>query len=197
MTDSKKLQKILNFSKFLNEVREIERTIYTATNKRQESDSEHSFQLAMICWYIIEVNRLDLNLNLVLKYALVHDLVEVYAGDYYFGEHKDGGGLTDKYQREKRAVSKIRQKLPEFKEMVKYIEDYEALSTEEARFVYSMDVVEPMFNIYNDKGQLWKRDGITKKILIDRRGQKATTSKDVKNLFKQILKASEKYLPKD
>lgn len=77
------LPNIINFTKLLNKFCDIERVIHSNGGDRLENDVEHSYRLAMLAWYIISSNKLSLDLDLVIKYALVHDLVEVYAGDTY------------------------------------------------------------------------------------------------------------------
>ncbi len=78
------IHSILDFTRFLNSFRAIKRVIFTVGDGEPENDSEHSYQLAMMAWYIISAENLKLDRNLVIKYALVHNLVEVYAGDTYF-----------------------------------------------------------------------------------------------------------------
>ncbi len=78
------IHSILDFTKLLNKFRAVKRIVFTVGEGEPENDAEHSYQLAMLSWYIISAENLKLDKNLVIKYALVHDLVEVYAGDTYF-----------------------------------------------------------------------------------------------------------------
>lgn len=78
------LKGTLAFMSLTNSFREIKRKILIKGSSREENDSEHSFQLALLAWRIIEMGKLKLDLEKVFKYALCHDLAEVYAGDTYF-----------------------------------------------------------------------------------------------------------------
>ena len=73
------LDKILSFAAFLNKFREVERQMKFSHNPRAENDAEHCWQLAVLAWYIISSHKLDLSLEKVLQYCLVHDIVEIYA----------------------------------------------------------------------------------------------------------------------
>ena len=73
------LQKLLNFVKITADFRGVERKVALKKANRRENDAEHSYQLAMVAWYIVNSEKLGLNSDLVVKYALIHDLVEVYA----------------------------------------------------------------------------------------------------------------------
>lgn len=75
------LSKLLNFANLMSSFRAIKRDIPKYHNVEPENDAEHSYQLAMMCWYITTIENLNLDINKILKYALVHDLAEVYAGD--------------------------------------------------------------------------------------------------------------------
>ena len=102
MDEKINLKNIIKFVNLLNKFRQVERVIHSNGKDRMENDVEHSYQLAMLSWYIISTNNLDLNLDLILKYSLVHDLVEVYAGDTYVytedAEHKNTKEGEGKYR---------------------------------------------------------------------------------------------------
>lgn len=73
------LNKIFSYLSFLDEFRQIKRVMYATGEDRMENDMEHSYQLTMLAWYFIDAYNLNLDLNRVMRYSLVHDLVEVYA----------------------------------------------------------------------------------------------------------------------
>jgi 5'-deoxynucleotidase YfbR-like HD superfamily hydrolase len=70
---------LFKFLQFLIDFQHIERVIYIQGFERKENDVEHSYQLAMLCWFTVMENQLSLDVHKVISYALVHDLVEVYA----------------------------------------------------------------------------------------------------------------------
>lgn len=78
----KYFNKILSFQKLLKDYNKIYRDLSSIhLPKEADNDIEHSFRVAMLCWMIIDEYKLKLDLNKVIKYSLIHDIVEVYAGD--------------------------------------------------------------------------------------------------------------------
>lgn len=78
----KHFQKILEFQDLLKKFNHIKRDLGSiVAGKDADNDVEHSYRVAMLCWMIIEEYKLKLDINKVIKYALIHDLVEVFAGD--------------------------------------------------------------------------------------------------------------------
>ena len=151
------LEKVLPFIDFLNEFRKVERNIYVSGSNRMENDAEHSYQLAMLCWFVAEHFDLNFDMSLVFKYALVHDLVETYAGDTPFlGKDEE---TPTKHENESQALVKITDEFNEsFPSMAELIKEYEETKTNgaEASFVYSLDKLIPILNIYLDGGRSWK-----------------------------------------
>ncbi|MEI6887489.1 MAG: HD domain-containing protein, partial [bacterium] len=154
------LTKLLSFTKFTHSFQKIERRIFATGLNRNENDLEHSGQLALVAWYFIDSSKLKLNTEKVIKYALAHDLVETYAGDTYFYS-KDKKIQESKVQREKNALVRIKKEFPDFKEIEKIITKYEEKSDPESRFVYALDKIIPVLNIYLDEGRSWKRDNVS------------------------------------
>lgn len=140
---------ILSFLSLLHSFQAVERVAMTPPNKeRWENDSEHTYQLTMLAWYVATANNLDLDMNKVIRYALVHDLPEVYAGDTYF---EDTSARGTKAAREAAARHELHTTLPRFPELHCLLEAYEQQEDEESRFVYAMDkLLDPLNNAMND-----------------------------------------------
>lgn len=149
------LDRTLEFVSFLMKFRDIYRTIIVGGSDPKENDAEHSFQLAMVAWYIIEAYELPLDTSKVLKYALVHDLVEVYAGDVY-AFSTDPQIHANKKQKEHDAFLKIKEEWKDFPSLEKYIEIYETKADQESLFVYALDKVLPDLNILHEGGTWYK-----------------------------------------
>ena len=83
-----------NFARFValtHKVQGVKRTNLAPDGERRENDAEHSFQVAMVAWYLVDALNLKLNRVRLLQYALVHDIAEVYAEDidpHYSLKHK-------------------------------------------------------------------------------------------------------------
>ena len=149
----KKLDKIFEYLNFLNEFRDVERSNYVTGTDRRESSMEHSYQLAMLGWYLIEDLDLDLDKEKVFKYCLTHDFVEVYSGDSPFS---DSELKSTQKEREERGMKVLGDTLNSlFPKSFVYAKDSEALKDKESKFVIALDRLIPIINIYHDGGRLW------------------------------------------
>ncbi|MCX6702425.1 MAG: HD domain-containing protein [Candidatus Wolfebacteria bacterium] len=187
----KKLFGIIQFSKLLQDFSKIERVILKRGENKWENDSEHSYGLTMLAWYIMETDKIKLKKDLVLKYALAHDLVEVYAGDTYFFS-TDENHETKKFAREKKAAERLKKEFPGFKELHSSIKKYEERNDPESRFVYALDKVIPMLNIYTDNGRTWKKKNVTIKMLVDKKKDKVALSPAIEKYFWELIKILKK-----
>jgi putative hydrolase of HD superfamily len=125
---------------------------------RDENDSEHSYSLAIVAWKIVTNDNLPLDLDLVIKYALIHDLVEVYAGDVLtFG---DDDRRVNKEENEQKALEKLKTD-ETLSDITSYIEKYEQKADEESLFVYGLDkLLPPVIYIMNNAITL-KQHGVS------------------------------------
>ncbi|MDD2934931.1 MAG: HD domain-containing protein [Candidatus Pacebacteria bacterium] len=183
----KDLQNILKFTKLLNEFRKIERVIRSNGGDRLENDVEHSYQLTMLAWYIISTQKLDLNLDLVIKYSLVHDLVEIYAGDTY-AHTTDSEFKKSKIKREEESLVRLESEFKEFPEIFELIKQYESKSDAEAKFIYALDKIEPILNIYTSSRKMWKEKNVSIDMIIDIKKDKVKLDPEVEKLFYKIIK---------
>lgn len=200
MKFSKKFEDLLDFIQFTHEFREVVRIARAPGANRYENDTEHSYQLAMVAWYLIETDNLKLNKELCLMYALSHDLVEIYAGDTYtFDNNKNV--QDSKAKREKEALNKIKKRFPKFKALIKTIENYEHKRDEESKFVYALDKLIPPIQIYLEKGKLFYEKGISFEMLLESKKHKIAVSKSVNKywleLLKEFVKNKKKLFPID
>jgi putative hydrolase of HD superfamily len=180
------LNKILGFVDLISQFRSVERVVLIKDSDRNENDVEHSYSLAVLAWYINNLSKLNLNTDKLLKYALVHDLVEVYAGDTFL-YHKDADFVRSKQKREKEAAHKLKKEYSDFSELHKTIEQYEKHEDEESKFIYALDKIEPMLNIYMDKGRTWKETDVTLEMLKTAKTPKVALSPMVEKIFKKLI----------
>ena len=185
------LQNILKFTKLINKFQQVRRHYHANGEDRMENDVEHSYELAMLAWYIISIKKINLNLDLVIKYALVHDLVEVYAGDTY-AHTTDTELKENKIEREETALKKLRGEFTEFPEIFGLIEEYNRKENLESKFVYALDKIEPIFDIYTNNGRTWKERKITIDMIVDIKKDKVKLDPEIERLFYEILKVLRK-----
>lgn len=126
---------------------------------RRENDAEHSFSLAIAAAVLAEYSNEPVDVAKVMKMVLVHDAVEIYAGDTYC---YDDEGAKTKEAREKAAAEKIFGTLPE-EQSAEYRalwDEFERNDTPEARFSNAMDRIQPLLLNYSREGYSWKEHGV-------------------------------------
>ena len=118
----------------------VERTmIIPPDESRHENVAEHSYMLGVVACALAERLDNNLNLGLVAQYALIHDTVEVYAGDTTVWALQDD--LESKPAREQASLLRITEEQKAFPWLTKTIEEYEKLESQEAKFVYALDKI--------------------------------------------------------
>jgi len=177
---------LLKFTDFTHKFQQIQRTILVTGMNRNENDLEHTGQLALISWYIVEANQLNMDLDKIIKYALAHDLVEAYAGDT-FAYSTNVDEKNSKLEREQLAFEKIKIEFPKFIELHEIIEEYESRENPEAKFIYSLDKLIPILNVYLDEGKSWHRDNIGFQLLRKYKDTKIAESQEVDFLWQELL----------
>ena len=130
---------------YLHDFDQIYRKAPIRGRSHMETDSEHSYKLAITCWYFVEKYNLKLDLLRVLKYALAHDLVEIQAGDTD-AHNASEEQRNSKHTREQAALTNIKTRWSDFKDLYITIEQYEEKINAEAEFVYIMDKIQPVIN---------------------------------------------------
>ncbi|MCA9386277.1 HD domain-containing protein, partial [Candidatus Dojkabacteria bacterium] len=151
-----------------------------------ENVMEHTMQLALVCWYIIEDQNLDLDTEKVLKYCLVHDLVEVYSGDTdpYLSdkEYKESQS-----SREATALERIEREFPGLeKSILQMIKDYESQIDPEAGFVCGIDGLVPSMTLFTEESTYYQDNKIPARKFEDWNMGKAKNSKFAQQLLKNL-----------
>ncbi len=183
-TFSKKFEQLIDFVQFTHEFQEVIRVARPPFRERFENDAEHSYQLAMVAWFLIEQDKLKLNKELCFMYALAHDLVEVYAGDSFTFDKKIA---ESKHKREKEALQKIKKRFVSFKMLGKIIEQYEKREDEESKFVYALDKLIPPIQIYLEGGKLHKEMKVDFETFLENRSGKVTKSELINVYWVELL----------
>ncbi len=155
-----RLEKQIDFIIEIDKLKSIARQTYIADGSRYENDSEHSWHLAMMAILLhehVSVGKIDI--VRVLKMVLVHDLVEIDAGDTYCYDSK---AAEDKDLREKKAADRIFGILPpdQAKELRNIWDEFEERKTPEACFAAALDRLQPLLLHMKTCGKSWKINGI-------------------------------------
>ncbi|NQV93282.1 HD domain-containing protein [Candidatus Kaiserbacteria bacterium] len=179
------INSILDFITLTNKFRAVKRVVFIKDEGRLENDSEHSYQLAMLSWYLLSEKKTGIDKDLVIKYALIHDFVEVYAGDTWFYRSKAEDESKKKLEAE--SAIQLKSDLPEFIDFHQLIEDYENQINPESRFVYALDKIIPIMNIYLDGGDNWKEHKVTLDNLIKNKTPKIAVSPEIEPYYNELV----------
>lgn len=120
---------------------------------KRDNDVEHSYRVAMLCWMIIDEYNLDLDTNKVIRYALVHDLPEIYTGDFSIYTPYS---LEMKTKKEAMSIKRMQKEFPKQKTMWKNLYDYEKRKDPESKFVYLVEKLEPILVVMVSEIDHWK-----------------------------------------
>lgn len=144
----------------LDKLKNIYRQTYVLHEDRTENDAEHSFHLAIMAAVLAEHAREPVDVLHVMKMVLVHDVVEIDAGDTYC---YDTVGALDKMEREQKAADRLFSLLPEDQAAAfrALWEEFEARVTPEAKFANALDRIQPMLLNFTKDGISWKKHGIS------------------------------------
>jgi len=179
-------EKVLTFVKMLHDLQAVKRVVHVPGEDRYENDLEHSYLLAMAVWYAIDTFELPLNKDKAIRYALAHDVPEVYAGDTYIFS-KDEKALSSKKERELEARVKLRETFPTASSMHDAIEVYENQGDDEAVFVRALDKVMPLIAIYLQDGRTWKEAEVSYTQILENKRKSTALSPEVLALAENIM----------
>lgn len=162
-----KLKKQMEFLIEVDKLKQVFRQSRLSDNSRHENDAEHSWHLCMMVMTLEEYAEEGTDILKCIKMLLIHDIVEIYAGDTYLYDEK---GNSDKLEREKAAAEKIYGMLE--REQGEYFKalwnEFDKGETKEANFANILDRVQPIMLNYLTEGVMWKQHGISKKQVMDK-----------------------------
>lgn len=167
--DNERLKKQLDFALEINKEKEIFRQTHV-TETRRENDAEHAWHMAIMIYLLKEYANEEFDMAKAMMMALIHDIVEIDAGDTYA---YDAEGLSTKEAREEKAAERIFGILPEEQkeELKALFYEFEACQTPEARFARVMDSLQPMMLNDLHNGMDWRAHKVTKS-QIEKRNKK-------------------------
>lgn len=159
--NSERLDQQLHFLLEIDRLKQVERQTSIIGGLRRENTAEHSWHLAMYALILHEWSNTDIDIAHVLALCLVHDIVEIDAGDTFA---YDVSAHADKEQREQAAAERLFGLLPDdqAQKFRSLWDEYEAQETSESRFANAVDRLQPaMLNQHAGEESPWKRHGVT------------------------------------
>jgi putative hydrolase of HD superfamily len=158
---SSRLAQQVRFIVEADRLKEIFRQTVLTGSRRAENDAEHSWHLCLCVLVLAEhANAPGLDVLRVLRMLILHDLVEIDAGDTFA---YDTAGAAGQHEREARAADRIFGLLPEdqAREFRALWDEFEARQTPEARFAAAVDRFQPMLLNARTEGHAWRKHGVT------------------------------------
>jgi putative hydrolase of HD superfamily len=154
------IERLSELQQFISNFSKIDRMLRMPGSARYENDVDHSFGLALTCWYLAPKIAPELNLEKIFKYSLSHDIVEIYAGDTFIFDKADK--LASKSDREDAALTQLSNDWPDFSDMVESSRGYKNKIDQEAKFVKAVDKILPLLLVELGEGEVfWNRHKIT------------------------------------
>lgn len=182
-----RLAQQLTFLKEIDQLKTVFRQSHLiADPTRFENTAEHSWHIALYATVLAEYADHPINLSRVIQMLLLHDLVEIDAGDTFC---YDDAGNTDKADREQRAADRIFGLLPaDQRDALRALwEEFEAGDTSDAKFAVTIDRIQPLFHNVANKGGSWTRYGIKRAQVEARLAPVAEASTPLYQAIQQLL----------
>jgi putative hydrolase of HD superfamily len=165
MTD---LEKQIDFIHEIDKLKYIERMTCLFNSTRNENDAEHSWHLCMMALVLHGQSNEKIDLLKVLKMLLIHDIVEIDAGDTFLFDTKKSHDNTEE---ELKAAKRIFGMLPEEQgvELIKVWQEFEAAETAEAKFAKAIDRLAPMMQNATNNGGTWAQHNVSYETVIEKK----------------------------
>ncbi len=167
-TSLSRFEEQLRFIFEVDKLKKVIRQTLLLDASRQENDAEHSWHMSLAILLLSEhANAQDIDLVKCVKMALIHDVVEIDAGDTFAYDIK---GYEDKMEREQKAAARIFGLLPEDQreEYINLWNEFEEGITAEALFVGAIDKFMPVMHNYLTSGKQWNKHGVSGDMVLKR-----------------------------
>lgn len=184
---NERLQKQLDFALEIDKEKNIFRQTHLSGHGRNENDAEHAWHMAIMAYLLREYSNEPVDITRVMLMCLIHDVVEIDAGDTY--AYDEEGKKTQK-AREEAAKERIYSLLPEDQkeELAAIFDEFEESKTPESKFAHAMDNLQPlMLNNSNDGGD-WREHGVSAKQVYGRQSRTKEGSEKLYEVTDQIIK---------
>ena len=184
--DKERFQKQLDFILEADKEKNILRQTHLSGHGRRENDAEHAWHMAIMIYLLKEYANEEIDVAKAMMMALIHDIVEIDAGDTYAYDTK---GLETQKEREEKAAERIFGMLPEDQkaELKSLFEEFEAYETPEAKFARAMDNFQPLLlNDSNDGGD-WKEHGVCRSQIMGRHKKTRLGSEEIGQYSEELI----------
>lgn len=184
---NERLKKQLEFSLEIDKEKNIFRQTHLSGHGRNENDAEHAWHMAIMAFLLKEYANEEVDISKVMLMCLIHDIVEIDAGDTYA---YDEVNLKTQKEREDKAKERIFSMLPDDQKdiLISLFDEFEEGKTPEAKFAKAMDNLQPLLLNNSNNGGDWRIHGVNKTQVYGRQGKTAEGSEILFNLTDILIK---------
>ena len=184
--DNARFNQQIAFLLELDKLKNIYRQTLVLHEDRAENDAEHSFHLAMMACILAEHANTPVDVLHTMKMVLVHDVVEIDAGDTYAYDAK---GLATQKERESKAADRIFGLLPndQKEHLIALFEELEEGKTPEARFAKTMDNLQPILLNDCNNGKDWRLHEVNKTQVLNRQKSSQLGSEEIWTFTQELI----------
>lgn len=184
---NERLKKQLEFSLEIDKEKNIFRQTHLSGHGRNENDAEHAWHMAIMAFLLKEYANEEVDISKVMLMCLIHDVVEIDAGDTYA---YDEVNLKTQKEREDKAKERIFSMLPDDQKdiLISLFDEFEEGKTPEAKFAKAMDNLQPLILNNSNNGGDWRMHGVNKTQVYGRQGKTAEGSEILFNLTDTLIK---------
>ena len=184
--EQERFQQQVTFSLEIDQEKNIFRQTHLSGRGRRENDAEHAWHMALMAYLFREYANEPVDITRVIRMCLIHDIVEIDAGDTYAYDEE---ALKTQKEREEKAKERIFSLLPpdQGKELRELFEEFEAYETPEARFAHTMDNFQPFLLNDSNDGADWVEHGVRLSQVLTRQGKNALGSETIAAYVKERL----------
>lgn len=181
-----RLKKQLDFALEIDKEKNIFRQTHLSGHGRNENDAEHAWHMAIMAYLLREYSNEEVDIAKVMLMCLIHDIVEIEAGDTYA---YDTEGLKTQKAREDAAKEKLYSMLPEDQkqEFIALFDEFEEYQTAEAKFAHAMDNLQPLLLNNSNGGGDWREHQVTAKQVYGRQTKTKLGSEKLFNVADRII----------
>ena len=182
-----RLKKQLDFALEIDKEKNILRQTHLSNHGRNENDAEHAWHMAVMAYLLREYSNEPVDIGKVMLMCLIHDIVEIEAGDTYA---YDVENLKTQKAREDAAKEKIYSLLPDDQkmEMISLFDEFEARETPESKYAHAMDNLQPLMLNNSNGGEDWRKRQITASQVYGRQNSTKDGSEKLFEVVDNIIK---------
>ena len=182
-----RLKKQLDFALEIEKEKNIFRQTHLSGHGRNENDAEHAWHMAIMAYLLKEYSNEPVDIGKVMLMCLIHDIVEIDAGDTYA---YDAENLKTQKAREDAAKERIFSILPEEQkdELIKLFDEFEEFETAESKFAHAMDNLQPLILNNSNGGGDWREHGVTAEQVYGRQSKTKLGSERLYDVIDRIIK---------